>query len=254
MVADYSREFASVDFGYLAREIAKIKQLIPEVDVCVVRGGAVLDTILGLQFDDIDIFYNLKQFDGSCQCQRIKKLVLENGIFSDFHGNVDFENSQEKQPGRDPITQTVGFFSYHTENISMLCIDQHGRLWSNPEAVRDIRSKVYEMRFEGLVMWRSFPKVKDSETLYGLLCRNIGRAISYMDKRSLVPGENTINFFREWRFILDQLLAAEDFSTEAAYVRGKLAGIDLDAFVKQYGQALGLDSEFAVAMQLVLAG
>jgi len=183
----------------LAADLRLISAKIHFIDQIVVRGGCILDIIYNLKPNDIDLFYSAKEnrkWITQCRCDEIRSLIRPLSFKYIAKRAIDLENSYEKEPALDPVTRTVGLFSFHADYVSMLALDQDGQIWTNMDALRYIQSKVYEINYAGFLPWAYFPHRNDNHHYYSFFCYQLIRGIGYIRKRDLAPGARFMEIVR----------------------------------------------------------
>lgn len=176
----------------VASDLSMIAKIEPRVRQIVLRGGAVVDLMLGLEPNDYDLFYSFEEKGKTieeCRCSDVQTTVDKVAFKYFDKTKIELENAYEKEPKAEPIERTCGLLSFHTSYISMFCIDQEGHVWTNTDTWNDFKSKVCEVRYEGMLPWAYFPRPGDSHDYYAFMCYELIRSISYMAKREFSAGE-----------------------------------------------------------------
>jgi len=158
----------------VSNELRKIKKSFPSIDEIIIRGGFVPDILLGKEPKDIDIFYCIKDKNGNysikCHCDEIRKQIDRLNLkFIGKKYKYDLENSFEKEPRLKPIQRTASFFSYHSDWLSMFCLDTNGDIWTNKTTFTYFKKRIHEVRYEGFLPWAYYPKPTDSNNYYASL-------------------------------------------------------------------------------------
>ncbi len=211
-----------------AAELQKVQNLDPQITGAFVRGGAVLDALLGLAPNDIDILYDLEDKNQKCICEQLSKDIESNGIFSGY--SVDVEASSEKEPNNGAIMRSCGYFSYHTEYNSMFVLGADGNVYGDARAWQALEDRVYNYRPQNLVMWRSFLMPKDIQNFYETLVADSVRFIRYCTHRDLTLGDEAIELCNNLAEVISKI--DEPSSQLQEYVRTKLTREMLDTFNK----------------------
>lgn len=206
-ITDEIRSAFADPLRQIAHDLSEIKRLEPRVKNIVLRGGAVVDLLMGLPPNDYDLFYSFEE-DGAiikeCRCADVKKAVEAADLHYIDSALVDLENSYEKEPFGEPTERTCGLISFHTTSFNMYTIDHHGRVWTNRETWAHFQAKVCEIRYEGMLPWAYFPRPGDSNDYFASICHEIIRALGYMIKRDLTPGPKLIILLEHAPYFAEQ--------------------------------------------------
>lgn len=211
----------------IAHDLKLIKNAIPELKTIVLRGGCAVDILYDDSPNDIDLFYTFIKdniISQDCHCDYIQEKI-KNLPFLFFNKyNIDLENSYEKEPRMDPIGRTIGLFSYHTDYISMFCIDENGEVWSSEQSLHDFVNRIYEMRYEGRLPWAYFhgEQKKDDFGYYEFLTYIIIRGVGYITKRGLKPGEKFQEILRSSDFIIQKAIESKGLEGFSNYAKKKI--------------------------------
>jgi hypothetical protein len=195
----------------ISSDLQLIKQQVPAIDKIVVRGGCAIDVIMGLEPNDVDLFYSYFE-DGvhssKCRCEEIKQQINDLPFKYFSEKDIDLENSYEKEPMLDPIERTVSIFSFHTDFNSMFVIDEDGQIWSNRESLNAYLTNTFEVRYEGCLPWPYFPHEGDSQEYFSFLTYVMIRGIGYILKRNLKVGDKFHDLIKQSPFIISKGLNA----------------------------------------------
>lgn len=180
----------------LSRELRYIEKHSLYVDKIVARGGFVLDTILGVEPNDIDLFYSLKgektKFWQGCKCEEIKKEIRDYKLELLGSRKVDLGHVLEGEMFFEPVEKCLGYFSHHIDYPSMICLDSKKQLWSNDKAWNCIKNKTHEVRYEGWLQhfcypYSDNPGYRNYITNYArLICRGL-RMINSKSYKAIGP-------------------------------------------------------------------
>ncbi|MFH1601793.1 MAG: hypothetical protein ABIB61_02430 [Candidatus Shapirobacteria bacterium] len=223
---------------FVSLDLEQIKKRVPEIEKIVVRGGFVADLILGCSPCDIDLFYQIKdkktgEYSKKCHCSEIKKAIRKIN-FKIFDWNeIDLENSFEKPPLFDLIERTLGVFSYHTDFLSMFCIDEHGKIWSNKDSFYCLKNKILELNYAGFVPWSYFRKKHENFDFYSFPLYVITRGLAHISRRDLKPGKNFRLLLKQTPFLLANAKRGRDYKHVQNYMQKKLANVDYQKVIKQ---------------------
>lgn len=147
------------------KELSAIKESVGIVDEVVVRAGFVLDTLLGVEPNDVDLFYSLKIWKykdwPGCECKRIRKEIRGLNLPVISSRKIDLGHILEGEIYFSPVVKTVGPFSHHIDIPDMLCIDKNGDIWGNDEAIFCINNRVGEIRYDGWLQHPYFPYIPE---------------------------------------------------------------------------------------------
>lgn len=191
----------------IAHDLQLIKKLNPNIDQIIVRGGCALDVILGLEPNDVDLFYCYKTNDiptSKCVCDEVRKNIQSIKFKYLKNKSIDLENSYEKEPYDNPIERTVGLFNFNTEYNSQFAIDINGNIWTNVEALKYHLNNVYEIRYEGCLPWAYFPREEDILNYFDFQFLMLIRGIGYIIKRSMIPGEKFLLLLSASEYLFDK--------------------------------------------------
>ncbi len=181
----------SKSLNLIAQDLESIVNLESRIRQIVLRGGAVVDLLLGLEPNDYDLFYSYEENGKTieeCRCSDVQKAV-DKTKFSYFDKQkVELENSYEKEPKAEPIERTCDLISFHTSSVNMFCVDQKGHVWTNKETWSQFQNNICEIRYEGMLPWAYFPRPNDSHDYFAFMCYEIIRSLSYLSKRNFNAG------------------------------------------------------------------
>lgn len=213
---------AKVVIQALASDLQQILKANSDLSDIVLRGGGAYDILLGLEPNDIDLFYSYKSKTSECKCEDVKNAI--HGLtLSYIQGkSIDLENSYEKEPRLEPIERTVGHFSYHSDYNSMFVIDQFENVWTNIHALKYFEQGVYEIRYEGMLPWAYFPHEGDSADYFASQCYNLVRGLGYIIKRRLTPGESFTELLLESEYLVEQGIQRDSNNRLKNYCAKKL--------------------------------
>ena len=152
-------------FEQLASELKTITEKTPILKELIARGGFILDTIMGAEPNDIDLFYALKQWTTpqwhGCKCDEIKQAIASLKLPVTSKRKVDTGHILEGEMYLDPIPKILGYFSHHIEIPSKVLLDADGYIWTVKEAVTCITERIYELRNTGRVQHAYYPYADD---------------------------------------------------------------------------------------------
>lgn len=193
-------------FRSLADGLSKVQRKDRNIKELGVIGGAVVDLLLGINPRDIDIRYSY-EIDGElttiCKCDHIRDLV-ESGFGSSLREyDIDLENILEMEPYLSLREKHLGLLSQHTDYISMFMLDAEGRIWANRDSVKYFQEKIFEVRFEGWLMWLAF---RDIRNYYRIFAGAMTRGLSYVDRKKLNVGEKFRLSLEYLPFVLEELV------------------------------------------------
>lgn len=227
----------------VAADLKEIKKAEPRIRCIVLRGGAVVDILLGVEPNDFDLFYSFEENGKTvkgCRCDEVRAGASKASLSYFDKDKIDLENSYEKEPTAEPIVRTCGFISFHVDTFSMFCIDEGGHVWANVEAWGHFQDRIYEIRYEGLLPWAYFPREKDSNNYYYSLLHGIVRGIGYIGKRDLVSGAKFKLLVAHTPYFLRMSTEQTDLSRVRRYAKAK---IGLYKSAEPVIRSLGLDNE-----------
>lgn len=216
-------------------DLRKIKREIPTIDEIIVRGGFTPDILLEKEPQDIDIFYCVKNKNGKysvrCHCNGIRnKIDTLNLKYVGKKYNYDLENSFEKEPRLKPIERTAGFFSYHSDWLSMFCLDIGGNIWANKTTLNFFEKRIHEIRYEGFLPWAYYSKPTDSNNYYASFAYEIVRGLAHIQRRKLEMGKLFSELVDNAPFILKELSQAKERKGIITYIEHKFG--DLETLTK----------------------
>lgn len=208
----------------IAQDLQAIVGLEPRVRQIVLRGGAVVDLLLGLEPNDYDLFYSFEE-DGKtiedCRCSDVQKAV-DVAEFKHFDAKkVELENAYEKEPKAEPIERTCDLISFHTSSVNMFCIDEEGHVWTNTETWQQFQNNICEIRYEGMLPWAYFPRPNDSHDFYAFMCFEIIRSVSYLAKRNFDAGPKLTILFEHAAYFAQHGIERKGAGGFASYAKSK---------------------------------
>jgi hypothetical protein len=214
----------------IAADLRAIMSQEGRIDKIVLRGGAVVDLLLGRQPLDYDLFYCLKGSDnqshpGACGCDEVTLAVSRSDLKYFKRGKIDIENSKDKEPRLNPIERTCGLLSYHTDVISMMCVDSEGGLWANKEAWIDFNSRVYNLRFAGWLPWAYYPAPTDTPNFYHFYAGCLVRGLGYVARRDLEMGDSFVEALAYLPYFLGEIEADMGSDKLRGYAAAKWVGL-----------------------------
>lgn len=222
----------------VADDLLVIQKSIPQIAEIVVRGGFFADIYYSKTPSDIDLFYSLKGKDRSiCYCDEIRNVIdtLNLRVIKKLY-LYDLENSYEKEPMLQPIERSVGFFSYHTDWLSMFCINPQSEIWTNTRSLELLRNGVHEIRYEGFIPWAFYPKSTDANNYFLLLAYEIVRGLAHIKRRGLKPGPHFVEHMSRWDFLVAKVKEYQLYDKLDRYAKSKCGSMEeVNQLIKIYG-------------------
>jgi hypothetical protein len=237
------KSFPNATIHELGRELAIIEKEIGEIDKIVVRAGFVLDSLLGSQPNDADLFYSLKKWQHKnwpgCRCKEIaKKITLLNLPIINSR-KVDLGHILKGEVYFPPAEKVVGPFSHHIDVPAMVCIDSSGNVWGNDEALYCINNRIGEISFNCWLQHSYFSYIPDDRlfnnyaVFYTLQVFRELRMIHSKKYRSIGP--NLKLLFDNCLPVLTFVLADKKL---ASYTKENIAEKNSSMSLKDYATAL----------------
>ncbi|MFA6602410.1 MAG: hypothetical protein WCT01_01270 [Candidatus Shapirobacteria bacterium] len=216
-------KLAVKDLNLLPFQVDSLKKLTQELKILttsltnvkniIARGGFILDTLLGTEPNDIDLFYEsskwkTKNWQG-CECDSIKSQIISLNLPLINSRKTDLGHILENEIHLDPVTKVLGFFSHHIDVASMVCLDSSGSIWVNQESLNCIKNKIHEIRFEGWLQhfiypYSDNPFYRNYKTSY---CRLLIRGLRMIhSKKYLSVGSNYRNLLENSNPLFNEVL------------------------------------------------
>lgn len=179
------------------RVASKINSDFRNPNIC---GGFLRDTVLGEKPADCDVVfegYTLNQ-PGILECVRDAESRLGYRQSPDW----EFENALATGISRNIYEDVIGFYSNHTDYLTLLMYDADGKLRIGSRKTLDcLARRIYEIRYQGLLIWVSFRGRSYFRALSGLACRGL-----YLCHRlGLSPSPDAESVFRHFNFHFENL-------------------------------------------------
>lgn len=216
-----------IDIG---SDLQSIKAQDKNIRNIVLRGGAIVDILLGLKPSDFDLFYSYEEdgeVTGECKCDEVREALNRSKLVHFDKDEIDLENSYEKEPKAEPIERTCGLISFHKDYISMFCIDEEGQVWTNTQGWECFKNKTYEVRYEGFLPWAYFPHKNDVNNYYSALARSIVRGIGYIGKRNLKPGDNFLILLSSTPYYVKKTQEQTNFEQIQKFALSKIGSFEV---------------------------
>jgi len=235
----------SETFKRIALELSLIKNRINFIDEIVVRAGFVIDTLLGVEPNDVDLFYSLKKWEHKdwpgCKCEeiRLKLLDLELPIINSR--KVDLGHILEGEIYFSPAEKVVGPFSHHIGVPAMVCVDDKGRLWGNDEALDCINGRRGEIQYNAWLQHAYFPYTPEDpygnnfSAFYALQVFRELRMI--FSKRYVSVGPNLKLMMENCLPVFDYILSNPDLK---GYIKKKVIKKNSLMKLSDYREVLGI--------------
>jgi len=145
----YISSDAKIIFAEAAKDLFFIKKELGLYDIAI-RGGFVVDTLIGKKAKDIDIFYIAKKENSDpevvCNCNLYKtqyetfksELSINNYPIDWGH----YGNGEAYQP---IVNGICGYFTQSVDFMSLLVLDSYGDVWTNSYGLYCLKNRVWEI-------------------------------------------------------------------------------------------------------------
>lgn len=144
----------------------------PEFKNPTIIGGFLRDTILGMIPNDCDVVFDgyMKNQPEILECVREAEDKLGISHYDDW----EFENFNVDGVTGNIVEDCIGFYSLHTDYLTLLLYSSKGRLDIGSEkTLENLKSKTYEIRYSGLLVWGGLKERAYFRELTGVGCRGL---------------------------------------------------------------------------------
>ncbi len=182
----------------------KINPKFKNPNIC---GGYLRDIVLGAHPSDCDVVFDgyMRDQPGILECVR----EAETQLNIEAYNGWEFENFNSSGVSGDMFNDTIGFYSNHTDYLTLILCDSVGNIKFGSEAtIKCLQEKIYDIRYQGLMVWMGFRNRTYYRSLTGLACRGM-----YLcHKLNLNPSENAVALFNHFDFNYEKLTDEEKSS------------------------------------------
>lgn len=192
-------------------------------------GGYLRDIALDKVPSDCDVVFEgyMKDQPGILEC--VKEAEHELG-FSPYE-NWEFENFKASEVTGDIFEDTIGFYSNHTDFLTLILCDINGNLRIGSDKTSQYLSeKVYDIRYQGLMVWMAARSRSYFRSLAGVACRGI-----YLShKLDLNPTKEAIALFEHFDLNFEKLSAEEKTSLTSYWNKKTKSLKNMDSTLRKY--------------------
>jgi hypothetical protein len=170
-------------------------------------GGYLRDIVLEAKPSDCDVVFDgyMKNQPGVLECVR----EAEKQLNIEPYMSWEFENFNASKVTGDIYEDTIGFYSNHTDYLTLILCDTRGEVkYGSEYSIKFLNDKIYDIRYQGLMVWMGFRDRTYYRSLAGLACRGM-----YLcHKLSLNPAESALDLFEHFDFNYAKLSEDEKVS------------------------------------------
>ena len=210
--------------------LAAASQINPDFRNSHVIGGYLRDVVLEVNPSDCDVFFegNMKDQGGVLECIREAEDMLGYPHFQ----NWEFENSLATGVTKNLLENTIGFYSNHTDHLTMMAYDGQGNLHiGSSQTLHDLETRAYDVRYQGMLIWTMFR----DRTFYSVLAGVATRGLYLCHKLNLHPSPQSVDLFKKFEFHFAKL-DEKDKQARIEYWRKKTKNLpDADSILEKYG-------------------
>jgi hypothetical protein len=182
----------------------KINPKFKNPNIC---GGYLRDLVLEASPSDCDVFFDgyMKNQHDILECVREAEKQLKIAPYT----NWEFENFNVSCVTGDLYEDTIGFYSNHTDYLTLILCDTDGNVrFGSEDTISCLNAKIYDIRYQGLMVWTGFRDRTYYRSLAGLACRGM-----YLcHKLNLNPADSAIDLFKNFDFNYGKLTDDEKVS------------------------------------------
>ncbi|OGE34262.1 hypothetical protein A3A14_04390 [Candidatus Daviesbacteria bacterium RIFCSPLOWO2_01_FULL_43_38] len=163
-------------------------------------GGYLRDLVLGVSPSDCDVFFegHIKYQPGIKECIRAAEDELKITHYHDW----EFENTLVTGVTDNLLENTIGYYSNHTDHLTMMAYDGHGNLRiGSSRTLHDLETRTYDVRYQGMLIWTIFR----DRTFYSVLAGVATRGLYLCHKLGLNPSAASEELFRRFEFHFERL-------------------------------------------------
>lgn len=182
----------------------KINPKFKNPNIC---GGYLRDIILEKVPSDCDVVFDgyMKNQPDILECVREAEKQLEIEPYSGW----EFENFNASGVTGDAFDDTIGFYSNHTDYLTLILCDTDSNVRiGSTNTIKCFNERLYDIRYQGLMVWMGFRERTYYRSLAGLACRGI-----YLCRKlKLNVSESAQSLFEHFDFNYEKLTDAEKVS------------------------------------------
>jgi hypothetical protein len=213
------------------REVLWIASLINEdfknPNIC---GGFLRDIFLDEEPSDCDVVFEGIQLNqpGIVECVRDAENSLGYLHFDDW----EFSNAKAEGVSGDLFDDTIGFFSHHTDYLTLLLYDTDGQLRiGSGKTPEHLATRTYDVRHQGFAIWMGFRR----RGYFNTVARVATRGLYLCYRLNLNPTDSAKELFRKFEFHFSKLNLGERKSL-MAYWNKKTVNLEgIGDFTSQFG-------------------
>lgn len=182
----------------------KINPKFKNPNIC---GGYLRDIVLEKEPSDCDVVFDgyMRNQPDILECVR----EAEKQLSIEPYNNWEFENYNASGVTGDIFDDTIGFYSNHTDYLTLILCDTAGHIrFGSANTIRCFNESLYDVRYQGLMVWMGFRERTYYRSLAGLACRGI-----YLShKLNLNVSESAKSLFEHFDFNYEKLTEDEKTS------------------------------------------
>lgn len=195
-----------------------------------ISGGYLRDIILDVKPCDCDVFFEGYTKEQSCIVECIQ--AAEKQLGYSHYPDWEFDNTLATGATNDLFENTIGFYSNHTDYLSLMLYDSQGNLRIGlPQTLHDLETRTYDVRYQGVLIWTMFRDRTFDWEMAGVATRGL-----YLcHKLGLHPSAAAEDLFRRFEFHFRKM-NDEDKKGLVGYWMNKTKGLKgIKSILNKYG-------------------
>ncbi len=206
----YISEKAAIKFKLASKDLRLLKQKLQVNNICI-RGGFIIDTLIGKNPKDIDIFYisqnALSTQKESCICDSFKNtyLTLKNDLSLISNYEIDWGHYGKNELVLPLVECICGYLTQSLDFLSLFVLDINGKVWTNKYGLYCFQNQIWEITPMTWMTYSHFmaDKPVDFYDLYTGICLKVIRHIK--EGKANKIGPMTKELLENFHYVLQKI-------------------------------------------------
>lgn len=209
--------------------LRRASEINPEFKNPYITGGMLRDILLGEEPRDCDVVFEGIKANQEGVLEAVQEAEARLGM-NPLPG-WEFENTYANGTSNSIIENTIGFYSNHTDFLTLLMVNGEEELHIGDEkTLPHLESRIYDPRYQGMMVWMGLR----GRTYHEVLTGDAIRGLYLTHRLNLTPSEHAEELF----YKVDEHFAhltPEQQARRRTYWAKKTADVeDVDTILKQY--------------------
>jgi hypothetical protein len=160
------------DLQLKIRVLSLAEKMNPKFKNPHIQGGYLRDIVLDATPSDCDVVFDGYVKDQPGVLESVREAEKQLGV--DHYPNWEFENFNASGVSGNFFDDTIGFYSNHTDYLTLMLCDAHGKvLYGSDKTLQCLHGRIYDIRYQGLMIWMGFRDRSYFRSTAGLACRGM---------------------------------------------------------------------------------